>query len=696
MAYVGRTRKQTRGESVAVRQRLSNSQESETDGVRPGDARVESDGQFRTLIENSLDGIAVLNGDLSIRFLSPSVVWILGYRPEELTQKYAPAYLHPDDAKSAESYVDNSAQYREKPVSIEVRFLHKDGEWRVLEGIARNLLHDPQVNGIVVNYRDITERVRAEEVLRERERQFRALIENSLDGVAVLNREMSATYASPSAERILGYRSGELTGKNSLELVHPDDMQDVLHGLSQLLGTPSITRRQEVRVRHRDGRWRVIEGVGSNLLSDSVVNGIVINFRDVTDRRQAEEARIEQAAALAAAKETSTTLEQLVEERTRGERRRADQLRAINEVARKISSILNLDELIPYVAGTLQETFGYYNVNILLLGPESRALVLRASAGGYKEPAPIGSPVETTEGVVGWAARTGQGLTVNDVSQEPKYSFVEELADTRSELAVPIKIGAEIVGVLDIRSADLDAFDEIDLFTAETLADQLAVALQNARLYEQAQEIATVEERQRLARDLHDAVTQTLFSASLIAEVLPRLWETDRAEARRRLEEIRQLTRGALAEMRMLLLELRPAALAELGLGELLRQLSEATTGRTGLPVRCTMEGQCTLPPDVQIAIYRVAQEALNNISKHAAASEALLSLTCRPGSAELRVCDNGSGFAPDRVPPDKLGLGIMRERAEAIGAVLAIRSEVGSGSSVEVTWPAAPDEESP
>ena len=142
----------------------------------------------------------------------------------------------------------------------------------------------------------------------------------------------------------------------------------------------------------------------------------------------------------------------------------------------------------------------------------------------------------------------------------------------------------------------------------------------------------------------------------------------------------------------MLLLELRPAALTELGLGELLRQLAEATTGRTGLPVKCTMEGQCTLPPDVQIAIYRVAQEALNNISKHAAASEAVLSLTCQPESAELRVCDNGSGFAPESVSPEKLGLEIMRERAEAIGARLAVESGVGQGTDVTVVW----DEPSP
>ena len=131
----------------------------------------------------------------------------------------------------------------------------------------------------------------------------------------------------------------------------------------------------------------------------------------------------------------------------------------------------------------------------------------------------------------------------------------------------------------------LNAFDDLDLFTAQTLADQLAIAIENAHLYEQAQELATVQERQRLARDLHDAVSQTLFSASLIAEVLPRLWERNPDEGRKRLEEIRQLTRGALAEMRTLLLELSPAALVDADLGDLLRQLAESITGRARIPV---------------------------------------------------------------------------------------------------------------
>jgi len=380
-------------------------------------------------------------------------------------------------------------------------------------------------------------------------------------------------------------------------------------------------------------------------------------------------------------------LERKVEERTRGERRRAEQLRAINEVGRRISSILSLDELLPFVVKSLQETFNYYNVNIFLLDPGSDDLVLKAGAGGYEGTVPVGLPVKVTEGIVGWVARSGKPLLANDVSQEPRYRFAEELADTRSELAVPIKMGTQILGVLDIESTELNAFDETDPFVAETLADQVAIAIQNAKLYEQARELATVEERQRLARDLHDAVTQTLFSASLIAEAVPRLWKRDPAEVQRRLEELRQLTRGALAEMRTLLLELRPAALEEAMLGDLLRQLTEAITGRARVPIVLTVEEERMLPPDVQVALYRIAQEALNNVAKHAGASQATVNLRCQPEQVELFIRDDGRGFNPESAFLKHLGLGIMRERAEAIGATLKIESQVGHGTQVLVTW---------
>jgi signal transduction histidine kinase len=200
-----------------------------------------------------------------------------------------------------------------------------------------------------------------------------------------------------------------------------------------------------------------------------------------------------------------------------------------------------------------------------------------------------------------------------------------------------------------------------------------------------AQEAVTIE-RTRLARDLHDAVTQTLFSASLIAEVLPDIWNMNPAEGWNRLEELRQLTRGALAEMRTLLIELRPSALTEIPLSDLLRQLCESLIGRARLPIQLDVEGRQKLPPDLQIGLYRITQEALNNIVKHAKATQATVSLHINEKIC-LSIVDNGNGFDPACVSPDHLGLKIMRERAEAIGAEFSVYSAPGQGTQIFVSW---------
>jgi two-component system nitrate/nitrite sensor histidine kinase NarX len=220
-----------------------------------------------------------------------------------------------------------------------------------------------------------------------------------------------------------------------------------------------------------------------------------------------------------------------------------------------------------------------------------------------------------------------------------------------------------------------------------TFAGQAALAVENAQLRTQVEQAAVAAERSRLARDLHDSVTQTLFSASLIAEVLPRLWERKHSEGQQRLEELRQLTKGALAEMRTLLLELRPARLIQVELGELLQQLTEAVTGRARIPIQLKIQGTCALASEVRVAFYRIAQEALNNVAKHARASQVTVSLECHPHQAELIIEDNGRGFAWEGVKPNNLGLKIMQERAEAIEATLEINSQLGQGTQVKVRW---------
>ncbi len=366
--------------------------------------------------------------------------------------------------------------------------------------------------------------------------------------------------------------------------------------------------------------------------------------------------------------------------------KRSGQLQAINESGRQLSSILHLEELLPFVASSLQKTFNYRNVGIILVDRESGDLTLKYYSGAYEGGPDVNNLPKQNQGIVSSVARTGKPLLLNDVLNNPQYRS-EGTGHTRAELAVPIKIGERIVGVLDIEADHTDAFDEEDLSTSQTLADQLAIAIENARLYQQAEELATMKERQRLARDLHDAVSQTLFSASLIAEVLPRLWERNPEEARKRLEEIRQLTRGALAEMRTLLLELRPAALTDAEPGDLLRQLAESINSRARIPVIVDIQGHCALPPEIKVALYRIAQEALNNVAKHSEATEARVIFICQEKKVELIITDNGKGFDASVIKPDSLGLGIMRERARNIGASLDIDSRPGQGTRVIIVW---------
>ncbi|MCS7055867.1 MAG: PAS domain-containing sensor histidine kinase [Thermoflexales bacterium] len=205
-----------------------------------------------------------------------------------------------------------------------------------------------------------------------------------------------------------------------------------------------------------------------------------------------------------------------------------------------------------------------------------------------------------------------------------------------------------------------------------------------------AQQAAVAAERSRLARDLHDAVTQTLFSVSVIADVLPRIWERNPEEGRRRLNELRQLSRGALAEMRTLLLELRPAALMEANLGDLLRQLAASINSRSGVEVDVHIEGDTELSPDVKVSLYRIAQEALNNVAKHSNAAHAKVVLSMGGGvsggqGVRLIISDDGCGFDTKISKPTHIGLDIMNERAAAIGARLTIHSQIGAGTTVQV-----------
>jgi PAS domain S-box-containing protein len=289
------------------------------------------------------------------------------------------------------------------------------------------------------------------------------------------------------------------------------------------------------------------------------------------------------------------------------------------------------------------------------------------------------------DGRVFWA-RVNYSL-VRDLEGKPDYliGLIEDIDDQKRAAERLAEQKSEYLLNLERRVEErTHELEEANQRLQQEIQQRLLV---EGELAKRAADEAVTADRTRLARDLHDAVTQTLFSASLTAEVLPDLWDMDVEEAKKSTEELRQLTRGALAEMRTLLLELRPATLTQTRLNELLKQLCEALIGRSRLPITLTIEGECQLPPEVQIAFYRVAQESLNNVFKYARATQVNVRLFLSPSSVHLETRDNGVGFDISMTRPTSLGMRIMRERAEAIGADLRISSHPGSGTCVEMTW---------
>lgn len=273
------------------------------------------------------------------------------------------------------------------------------------------------------------------------------------------------------------------------------------------------------------------------------------------------------------------------------------------------------------------------------------------------------------------------------VAPDPEEGLLEPGA------LIPLESRGDRLGVLVIVGSQGGAFSTAQLALFQSIADQLGVAVENARLFARSEQAAVTAERNRLARDLHDAVTQTLFSSSMIADVLPKIWERNPDEGRRRLEELRQLTRGALSEMRTLLVELRPAALADTDLGDLLEHQVNAFIARTRLQVRFERSVSHNPPVEVKEAFYRIAQEAFNNIARHAEAAQVRVRLDGEPGKMDLTIQDDGVGFDAQTLEHEGLGLGIMRERARSIGARLEVVSRPGRGTRLHLNWQ-APDEE--
>lgn len=679
----------------------------------------EKEAQYRGIFEATTNAVIIHSATGRIVEANPAACAMYGYSYDEMIGMDSTVLFTPEPFKNALAGVLGGDAVDFESVNFRKEGTHFDVEVRSTLLLYRG---EPHMLSVV---RDITERVQAYQMLEqrveERTHELSTLLRASNNITLILELETLLDKILDELKSVIDFSGASimiLRDDNTLDLllyrgpIPADQLQrewsverDFIYGevirsyAPVIVGDVNANTAGARAYRQVAGdRLRFVRSwMGIPLIVRQRVIGMLSFDSLTTDYFTPHLANLALAFAnQAAVAMDNARLYQLEQDRLQESERRTLVAEGMREILNVINSSRSLDAILDFIVAQAGRLLGTDTIALFGYQPDKGVLTVQ-TAIGLDDDMIHGFKIRVGRGEVGREFMAGRPAIIPDLSKlnlpldDEQQPYVARLAARFTALlAVPLIARDAIYGELVLYYPQPHEFTDEEIRLVISVCDQAALAIENARLRAQAAEAAVTAERSRLARELHDAVTQTLFSASLIAEVLPRLWERDREEGERRLADLRQLTRGALAEMRTLLLELRPATLTEVDLRDLLRQLSEALTGRARIPVSLHVAGEArSLPPDVQIAFYRVAQEALNNIFKHAEATTVDIGLEYRPEHTTLSITDDGCGFDPDCVSPESFGLKIMRERADGIGGIFTVTNMPERGTRVTLRWSA-------
>jgi PAS domain S-box-containing protein len=505
----------------------------------------------------------------------------------------------------------------------------------------------------------IAERDDAEAALHENRRRLQTLMSN-LPGMAYRRypgADWRMEFISEGAGELTGYQSSTLTGDVGMngaygQLVHSEDRERVNREIQEAV---EANRPFEVdyRITNASGQVKWVEDKGRSVCLDQegcvAIEGFI---SDVTERVQSQQ-----------------ILEQHVAARTR-------ELSALYDVMAVINASQQLDTMLQRVLDGVLTVMSSAIGTIHLLDETSPVLHLAACGGLVPE---VQNQIESL-------SATACGLPPEATSDAAPVllSQLPALTD-RAHVSVRIRSQRNLLGILSLVREAEQPFKAEEISLVELIANELGVAVENERLHQRSRQMAIVHERERLARELHDSVTQSLYSLTLLAEAGSQLARTgDTQRVGQYLARLSQISQQALKEMRLLVYELRPLALQREGLVGALQQRLDAVEKRAGVEARLLVEGLIDVPPPLETALYRIALEALNNILKHAAARNVTVRLEANPENLRLEIRDDGKGFDRD-MSHGGMGMISMRERAEEIGATLRLDTSPDRGTCVQV-----------
>lgn len=567
--------------------------------------------------------------------------------------KYLSELWHPDMMDECLPYLEQAIE----GTNSNWRFYNSK---QILSLYTASLGSESDVILIIVN--DETERLQRYERLRSDAERYRAIVEDNLDLICRFTPEGILTFANEAVCQYTNKEPEELISTSFYRLMLDTDMASIQQTIQNLtIMNPNVVCEIRIRSFGTTQQWvrwsfHAITDAGGNIAEIQAVG------YDITDRIRA----------------------QAIEKKQR------NLAEALGNIASVLNSTLDLRQVFENIIDIIDLVVRHDTVNVMLV-EDAYAKVVRGR--GYAE--------HNIKGVLSLNLRirrvqhlrymkeTQRELVIPNTQHSHLCSDVPELCWVQSYAGAPIVSEGNVIGFLNLESRSPDFFEPEHGRLVRAFADHAATAIRNAQLFEQAQRIAVVEERQRLARELHDAVSQTLFSANMIADALPLLVEKQPEALPTQVKILRQQTQLALAELRAMLYELRPKSLEDTDIKTLLQQLIQAFTSRTTMTVNLSIapDNIDDVALDVKVVLYRIAQEAINNAIQHANATSADISLMSEDNTLTLCIVDNGNGFDLSDNKAGHMGLRIMQERAESIGADLTIRSTVGDGTIIILTF---------
>lgn len=483
--------------------------------------------------------------------------------------------------------------------------------------------------------------------------EMAAFFNLSLDLLAVLDCEGHIVLANQPLVRMMGQQADALHGQRLSTLIHPADYVPSIHTIHAALPTP-----HSFICRHRAHdhsliwvMWTIYDGDGDRFRAVG---------RDITPYKEME------------AKEAERNIF----------------AEAMLDTVLAINSSLSLEQVLKRILSNVGKVVSYDYVNIMLVEGK-HAVVAGVQHRGDTPPT---TPLRDAQFLIAdhpylqTLYTTQESLIVSELKTVPHWMAPDDTLCCGAFLGTPIVVEDTVIGFVAVFNQHAEYFTPLHAQQLLTFANQAGIALKNARLYTQSQHVAVLRERQRMAQELHDSVNQHLFAASTYAELLPKALERQPDVVSQYARDIRHLIQSALAQMRMILIELHPDALVKTSLAVILKQLCEAFTRQTGITVDFRANVQAQLVAEEQIAVYRIAQESLHNIEKHAQATQVYVHVQVDAGGLSLYIADDGVGFHRDGITELQFGVKGIEERAHGIGATITIDSIIDKGTEIRLS----------